>query len=656
MKITSFVILLCALSSLIVKINSDVVCDLKTLKTEIEEDINDNGMLDCLRQIDPPHFKEENEDEKNLRLFAQWDSSCSFTTTIDWLPMLGKHYSIHEYCDSNGDPNGGNPQEQADICVIIRAALCKGLFELTNVNFNNLRDLKIPEKIACASPEGDDDGPSICAANAGSYFKSENWNVFLYPSFMQFNGKPAFSQVNRQTELDSKIDDLKLAIKDKITKDVWDTPKAQLENNGGLIARMINGIKGKMKEKMNQSQEADKPSDGSRTHVHVRRIDEINVSDNNQYSLVDESGLGFALNEEKTVFGFYMFTYNLNQPGFLCAKMSFDGRDIHESRQCMGSLKQGAISSGFAYKRPPSDEQAVLKMSYTSTAVGKAQTDGKSSNISYTAITMPPGSVVKHNFMGLDKLLPPTGEMSSLIDDFSLSIENRNQNDRYFLIMYNIAVRIPEDCMFTTFMKLDDNPLESTYTSIGNTQLVGNHAAIVVSLNHGNHSVNLNYQLSEAKRGEKNVIFGHDDPKFNQNQSFTAIELPEDVRVVSKSLDRPLLLYTKGNWKNTNMFDTDFRLNITAESQVVLFLYHINLNIKQTTFDMRLVIGKEKFSRRSFFSMSKLEHIGYQGYLVKMLKRGEYIVDLQYKSTSPSTFQPNGNDKQGIHMQIISFM
>ena len=60
------------------QIKSDSVCSLKTLKLELLQDIEDNGMLDCLRYIPPPHFKEETEKEKNLRILAQWDTSCAF--------------------------------------------------------------------------------------------------------------------------------------------------------------------------------------------------------------------------------------------------------------------------------------------------------------------------------------------------------------------------------------------------------------------------------------------------------------------------------------------------------------------------------------------------------------------------------------------------
>lgn len=43
---------------------ADSVCSLHTLKKELLEDIEDNGALDCLRNIPAPHNKKETELEK----------------------------------------------------------------------------------------------------------------------------------------------------------------------------------------------------------------------------------------------------------------------------------------------------------------------------------------------------------------------------------------------------------------------------------------------------------------------------------------------------------------------------------------------------------------------------------------------------------------
>jgi len=52
------------------KVCCDSVCDEKTLKLELKQDIEDNGILDCLRTISKPHSYDESLEEYNKRIFA----------------------------------------------------------------------------------------------------------------------------------------------------------------------------------------------------------------------------------------------------------------------------------------------------------------------------------------------------------------------------------------------------------------------------------------------------------------------------------------------------------------------------------------------------------------------------------------------------------
>lgn len=110
------IIILSSLSS----IKSDSVCDLNTLIVELKQDLKDNGMLDCLRIIDPPHSVEETEEQKNLRLAAQWDTSCAFEASGAWEEVLKKNYDIQTLVDSVGEPVKKNFENQADMCEIVR--------------------------------------------------------------------------------------------------------------------------------------------------------------------------------------------------------------------------------------------------------------------------------------------------------------------------------------------------------------------------------------------------------------------------------------------------------------------------------------------------------------------------------------------------------
>jgi hypothetical protein len=71
------IILLLTLAFYINIIKSECVCSEDELVREILEDLADNGKLDCLRESLPPK-EGESEDQKQLRIAANWDSDCSF--------------------------------------------------------------------------------------------------------------------------------------------------------------------------------------------------------------------------------------------------------------------------------------------------------------------------------------------------------------------------------------------------------------------------------------------------------------------------------------------------------------------------------------------------------------------------------------------------
>lgn len=181
------------ISILISYSSSAAVCDIETLKAELQEDIEDNGMLDCLREIDPPTIVKETEAQKNKRLAAQWDTSCSFESSQDWLADLKKYYGIDHLVDVVGEPVQKNANNQADMCEIVRAMIKK--------NFPEINMMKVPmsviEKIDCVGvPNRDKDGKRICAATYGSFFDKDGWNVFVSPSSIKIGKTPYFREVS----------------------------------------------------------------------------------------------------------------------------------------------------------------------------------------------------------------------------------------------------------------------------------------------------------------------------------------------------------------------------------------------------------------------------------------------------------------------------
>ena len=78
--------------------------------------------------IKPPNGVIESPEQKNKRLAAQWDSSCAFESTYDWIPSLKKDFGITSLVDETGEQVDHNLPDQADMCERIRAAIAGGYF------------------------------------------------------------------------------------------------------------------------------------------------------------------------------------------------------------------------------------------------------------------------------------------------------------------------------------------------------------------------------------------------------------------------------------------------------------------------------------------------------------------------------------------------
>lgn len=163
MKSIVTIVLFSLLSSFTLSVS---VCSLSTLKVELIQDITDNGSLDCLRVLPPPNIY-ESERQKNKRLAAQWDSSCSFESTQDWKKDLRDYYGVINLVSATGEPYESNDPRQADMCEIVRSLIKRNY---PNVDMTKL-DSRYIEQLQC--PGG------ICAATKGSFFDKEGWTIFL---------------------------------------------------------------------------------------------------------------------------------------------------------------------------------------------------------------------------------------------------------------------------------------------------------------------------------------------------------------------------------------------------------------------------------------------------------------------------------------------
>ncbi len=171
--------------------NTDSVCDLELFILELKQDLEDNGILDCLRRIKPPNGVIETFDQKTKRLSAQWDSSCSFESSYDWPSVLKKNYGVSTLVDEIGEPVDHNQPEQADMCEIVRASIKAGLInkitsDVTDIPYETFNYIDCP---------GVNNKAKICAVNAISYYKLDMWTIMLDGLAFQIGNKPAFIKV-----------------------------------------------------------------------------------------------------------------------------------------------------------------------------------------------------------------------------------------------------------------------------------------------------------------------------------------------------------------------------------------------------------------------------------------------------------------------------
>lgn len=178
MKFFISTIIIILLSS---NIKSDSVCSAQALITELNQDIADNGKLDCLRKpLPPPRDKPETPQEKKRRLDAAWDSDCAFEADYDWLKIASDRFGMRTgLVDRDGKAVENPFDHQADMCELIRAMTIAGLFEgvkldaLTEDSYSGLE---------CVGPQ--DQELQICAASGGSAAQKYSWTILLEPSHM----------------------------------------------------------------------------------------------------------------------------------------------------------------------------------------------------------------------------------------------------------------------------------------------------------------------------------------------------------------------------------------------------------------------------------------------------------------------------------------
>lgn len=395
--------------------------------------------------------------------------------------------------------------------------------------------------------------------------------------------------------------------------------------------------------------ERKKENEGSKsTKIFKKRINEVTLlSRGDDFTLIDGGEMTLKFKTNRIVFGFYMISFKSVRAAQTSFTMRFNGRDMPETRQSIGNVKQSTVTGAFAEVFTPNDKEITVGVFYNAPQEVKIRTDSGEMNLSYGAITFLEGNVFKHiNSADLEFAQAPAFAM---LPNFDLNIRHEGESEAYYLIMYNLSIPLAEDSVFSARLNYNNLPIEETTASVGSIQYPAVQSGIVLKVKPGSSTVKLEYTLG----GKAFTLTEFNDPRFSQ--SLTAFQLPDSATVTNYRLTQPMVLNTNGEWKQFNL---GCEIEIVGKPKTVFIIFQINLKIddkgNNQSFSARIKAGN-KFNKKSVIATAGLMNASATGYVANVFKPGKYSFDIGFKSDSPQFYNPemahfNG---EGVNMQVI---
>lgn len=621
----------------------DSVCSLHTLKKELLEDIQDNGALDCLRVIPVPHNKKETEAEKNLRILAQWDSSCSFEGKNNMFTTLKEVFGITELVDVNGDVVMNDFEDQADMCELVRAATSKGLLGIKDIDMKKLPK-ELVNKIDCPGAEKDNNRAKICAASSESFYKKSAWTVFLRYSVIKFAGKPNFA---RKIELNQDASNFYDSISNnELINNLLNYSKDFLDKQGGKIAKAIDQtFKPDGKSNNDNKNQNSNGNAGVKTFANSGNVD---VKEGNKFQPVSVTGSKFPVDFPLTLFSFYMTSFNLDKNEVLKLRSYFEGKEIKESRTISGHRAKNSVTGAFTTNLIPNKQISDVSVHYTSSNDGQIKSDGQTSNFIIGTILLKSTSIKVYNNQERIILKPNPSSNLIQIPDVVLNLSNDQKQEVNYLVFYNIALntKSSEESLGIVLKQSvkDSAPkdIKETLSIVGKQRFISAHGATIITVQpEEKNKLVLGYTYSGSN--EVNI---DNDADENTGLSLSAIELSNKNKIHRFKLTKNVFL-TTSTYKQMG-FNAALKLKKNSK---LLILFHFNIKIENKDITMRLRLNKS-YSKRSIMSFGESDYASGQGYVIQEVNKGDYLFDIEFISTATGTIVvENGED---IHSQSVS--
>ncbi len=318
-------------------------------------------------------------------------------------------------------------------------------------------------------------------------------------------------------------------------------------------------------------------------------------------------------------------------------------REIPETRSSLGLVQRYTQSGAFAEVYTPGETaNCDLRLSYISNTPGKINTSTKDYNFSFGAITLKSGGVFKR--FNTNKIEISKSEEYSTIQDFELIIKNSSENPKNFMVLYTLAFTNSAEADLCSRIVLNGEKHLMSNSFIGKAIDIGVHNGNVFSLKPGDNKVQIEYKYS----GESISLNDFTDNKFSQ--AIYAFELPDNAVVNLYKLEKPISLEANDSWKPMGI-EAKFNL---ATKKTAIIIYHLNIKTDKALFKARLRINNS-FNKKSISLTEGLTYGYAHAYIAKVLKPGQYNLDLEYQSNSKNTYSPELGDVNGesIYMQVI---
>ena len=605
-------------------INTDSVCDLEMLLIELKQDIDDNGTLDCLRDIEPPLGKLESVDEMNKRLASQWDSSCSFESSSDWFEKLKNIFGIETLFNEIGEPVNSNNPYQADLCEIIRTLIKSGKFEGSS-DIKNINE-KIFTQINCPGEEG---GVKICAVNGISLFKKNMWNILLLSSNISISNKPSFTL-------------------EQGTKKIFNIENIQEEDPGEPVKKneiealkkiyykdedMINVIKNESNFITNKSRPVDVLKRAFITYTELKNKE--NIIKQKGWKPFVSTNLEIDVKYESFVLSFLMISA-VGREARLNLRLVIDEVDQISSRLVVGYQKNPSLTSGFISRVQTGAH--FIRGEYRTNEDLKVNLK-ENTNMTLGAILIP----VSDNYFY--KTLN-SNEIQLFNNNNFITFPNLNASftfnrKGYVLIMYSLSMSGAKSHIVTD-ITVNTMPISESRSISGDSTYWGIHCAFIYeTLPEVNYKIDIRYRTPSTSRS---------NPKLNdwESQSLAVLQLPEWFNMQIIKIEEEFTLESNDKWNEFPSMDIDLELE---DDKSILFMYNIVLPLVEKSISVGIFVNNI-LEQRSLISYSGLMYFKAFGYFPNHFDKGKYKIHLKYLSTANITYKPK-TDWQMISLTIL---